>query len=58
MLIWKIGEGYNHSNHRDYLIKDASELAQIDDCAPGSTAVTYDLSQVFVLDEDGNWQEA
>lgn len=58
MITWKVGNGYNHSNHMDYLIKDPSELSQIDDCAPGSTAVTYDLSQVFVLDEDGVWQEA
>lgn len=58
MIIWKIGDGYNHSAHKDLLIRNKEELKNITDCAPGSTAVTYDLSYVYVLDEDGVWQEA
>lgn len=56
MIVLKMGDNHNHMNHKEMYVKNEGELASIEDCAPGSVAMTYDMSKVWILTEDGEWQ--
>jgi hypothetical protein len=60
----KIGSGYVHSKHKEFLIDSTSDVAQLpgvtgpDACAPGSMAYTPDLNALYILGSDGIWHRA
>lgn len=56
MVVLKVHGEHNYVDHKEVFVKNEGELAEIKNCAPGSIAMTYDLSKTWVLDEDGAWQ--
>ena len=67
VTLLKIGQTYNSSMHKTYLIDSKSDVASLPDnqsvmiserCAPGSVAYTPDLKVIFILGNDNQWHDA
>lgn len=58
--IIKTANGYDSSRYREFMVKDETDLSEIDlrQTAPGSVAYNEDLSIIWILNADGVWVEA